>query len=147
MMWQKRGPSLILNETMVTYSSEALIISKLCHCQILITPIMFLHVVYAPCCSVVTCTVILFRVYEKSLNRRPMLWRVVSTGILLPICTPILIYFVPILLRPSRLIQKHSRLLSFIQCPLFSNMLLCKTRPSSKIIKSTVAVKGGPYSR
>ena len=100
-MWQERGPSLGLNETMVTYSSEVLIISKLCHCQILITPIVFLHVVYAPCCSVVTCTVILLRVYEKSLNRRPMLWRVVSTGILLPISTPILIYFVPILLADS----------------------------------------------
>ena len=146
-MWQERGSSLGLNESMVTYSSEVLIISKLCHCQILFTPIMFLHVVNAPCCSVVSCTVILFRVYEKSLNRRPMLWRVVSTGILLPISTPILIYYVPILLRPSRFIQKHSRLLSFIQCPLFSNMLLCKTRPSSKIIKSAVAVKGGPYSR
>ena len=86
-MWQERGPSLGLNETMVTYSFEVLItgISKLCHCQILITPIMFLHVVYAPCCSVVTCTVILFRVYEKTLNRRPMLLRIVSTGILLPI--------------------------------------------------------------
>ena len=71
----------------VTYSFEVFItgISKLCHCQILITPIMFLHVVYAPCCSVVTCTAILFRVYEKTLNRRPMLLRIVSTGILLPI--------------------------------------------------------------
>ena len=128
-MWQERGLSLGLNETMVTYSSEVLIISKLCHCQIVITPIMFLHVVYAPCFSIVTCTVILFPVYEKSLNRRAMLLRVVSTGILLPISTPILIYYVPILLRPSRFIQKHSRLLSFIQCPLFSDMLLCKTRP------------------
>ena len=87
-MWQEHGPSLGVNETiMATYSFEVLItdISKLCHCQILIMPIMFLHVVYAPCCSVVTYTVILFRVYEKTLNRRPMLLRVVSTGILLPI--------------------------------------------------------------
>ena len=134
-MWQERGSSLGLNETMVSYSSEVLIISKLCHCQILITPIMFLHVVYAPCCSVVTCTVILFRVYAKSLKRRPMLWRVVSTGILLPISTPILIYYVPILLRLSRFIQKHSRLLSLFSALYSATCCYVKQGPQAKLLK------------
>ena len=132
-MWQERGPSLGLNETMVTYSFEVLItgISKLCHCQFLITPIMFLHVVYAPCCSVITCTVILFPVYEKTLNRRPMLLRIVSTGILLPIS------------RQSEFTMFQSyydqadsfkSVLGFYL--LFSAMLLCKTRlPQAKLLK------------